>query len=84
MWSLILTHAIGTIKNWRIWLGIIALTFIVLTLVAARRSGAQSANLERLQDWLKYQAERAKDRAVIQSMRNSDVRDQLRKRWSSR
>lgn len=53
---------------------------VLYTLV--RNSGAQSAKLEQLRDWSKYQKQRNKDAQAIQRMPDSDVRERLRKRWT--
>lgn len=56
---------------------------VVAAYLQGRQSGQASAKSKQLTDSLNQLSKEAKDRAVIQSMRSSAAREQLRKRWSS-
>jgi type II secretory pathway component PulJ len=72
----------------KLWPYLVLGSVIVLTIAAVYVQGQRSARAAseamQLNDWLNTRYKEAKDRAAIQSMRSTDVRKQLRDRWSKK
>lgn len=84
MWSILL-NASG-IKKLVPYAAMLLIAFVALIslYLSGKRSGEQSAQSKRLQDWLNTQHKEAQRRADIQSTRSDVARDRLRQRWTRR